>query len=135
MKTKASILFVLLIAFGKITGYAQVSKSTVVENVDAKTFSDDIAKNKGQLIDLRTPAEIEKGYIKGALFIDFTDKGYEQEFAKLDKNKVVYLYCAGGGRSSSAAEYMQEHGFKKIVNLQKGFNDWKKHGQPVELKK
>lgn len=107
----------------------------VVTNVDAKQFSEMLTKNDGVLIDLRTPAEIEKGYIKGSKMIDFTDKNYEQEFAKLDKNKPTYIYCAGGGRSGSAAEYMQEHGFKKVVNLQKGFNDWKKQGLPVEMKK
>jgi phage shock protein E len=128
-----SLICIVLLSFNLA---AQKSPdASVVTNVDAKQFIDLLSKNDGVLIDLRTPAEIEKGFIKGSKMIDFTDKNYEQEFAKLDKNKTTYIYCAGGGRSGSAAEYMQEHGFKKVVNLQKGFNDWKKQGLSVEMKK
>ena len=130
MKAKIIFPFLLLLFSFSAAGYAQV-----VENVDAKTFSEDLQKKDGVLIDLRTPAETDKGIIAGAKLIDYTDKGFENEFAKLDKNKTTYIYCAGGGRSSDAAQYMKAHGFKKVVNLEKGFNAWKKQGLAVELKK
>jgi len=130
MKTKILFPIFLFLFLTPLIGSAQV-----VENVDAKTFQEDLSKKDGVLIDLRTPAEIEKGFIKGSKMIDFTDKNYEQEFAKLDKNKTTYIYCAGGGRSGQAAEYLKDHGFKKVVNLTKGFNDWKKQGLEVEMKK
>jgi phage shock protein E len=134
MKTKiTTLLLLLLCSFGL---KAQTSTTpAVVENVDAKKFSELIAKKDGIVIDLRTPAEIEKGFIAGSKMIDYTDKSYEQEFAKLDKSKTMYIYCAGGGRSADAAEYMKVHGFKKVVNLTKGFKDWKAAGMPVEMKK
>jgi rhodanese-related sulfurtransferase len=136
MKTKLILsLFLLMILAPYISKAQGGPNSTVIENVDAKTFNERIAKKDGILIDLRTPAEIEKGSIKGAKMIDFSDKAYEAEFGKLDKNKPTYIYCAGGGRSADAAQYLKDHGFKKVVNLTKGFNDWKKQGFDVELKK
>ena len=71
---------------------------------------------------------------KGAVFVDYLSKEWEKEVAKLDKNKTYYVYCAAGGRSADAAEYMEKHGFKKVYNLEKGFSEWNKKGFPIEKK-
>ena len=135
MKTSKSLLVLAFFLFS-LAGIAQkAGDTTVIQNVDAKKFNEMLEKKDGILIDLRTPGEIEKGFIKGSVMIDYTDKSFEQEFAKLNKNKTTYIYCAGGGRSGDAAVYLKEHGFKKVVNLAKGFNDWKKQGMAVEVKK
>jgi phage shock protein E len=134
MKTKITSLLLMLVCSFALR--AQQSASTpVVENVDSKKFEEMLKNKDGVLIDLRTPGEIEKGFIAGSKMIDYTDKGFETEFAKLDKNKTTYVYCAGGGRSADASQYLKDHGFKKVVNLSKGFNDWKKNGLPVEMPK
>jgi rhodanese-related sulfurtransferase len=136
MKAKICITIFLFALLAPMKSIAQGGPtSTVIENVDPKTFNDALAKKDGILIDLRTPAETDKGFIKGAKMIDYTDKGFEVEFAKLDKNKTTYIYCAGGGRSADAAQYLKDHGFRKVVNLTKGFNDWKKQGMDVEMVK
>lgn len=112
--------------------YAQTNLSNV-SNVDAATFKKYIATQTGPLIDLRTTDEIKsKGMIKGATHIDFLGKDAEAEIAKLDKNKVYLIYCAGGGRSADCAALMQKEGFKRVINLEKGFDDWKKKGYEVE---
>ena len=81
---------------------------------------------------LRTPEEItKKGKIKGAQEIDFLAKDSEKIIEKLDKNKSYLIYCAGGGRSEECAEMMDKLGFKSIVNLAKGYDDWKKLGFEV----
>ena len=93
-----------------------------------------IEKQKGIVIDLRTPDEIKKGKIKGATEIDFLAVDFNKEADKLDKSKTYYLYCAGGGRSADAAEILISKGFKQIVNLEKGFADWKKQNFEIEKK-
>ena len=55
--------------------------------------------------------------------------------SKLDKTKTYLIYCAGGGRSGECAELMKKEGFTHVVNLEKGFDDWKKKGFEVEMKK
>jgi rhodanese-related sulfurtransferase len=43
----------------------------------------------------------------------------------LDKNKPVYLYCRGGGRSGKSAKILQEKGYT-IYNVLGGYTKWKK---------
>jgi len=112
-----------------------LSAQTTVKNVDAATFKNLVDEKKAELIDLRTTDEINsKGMIKGAKQIDFLDKNAEAEIARLDKKKTYLIYCAGGGRSGDCATLMQKMGFKEVINLEKGFEDWKKKGLEVEKK-
>ena len=106
-----------------------------VKNVDAAGFKKLIDEKKHVLIDLRTDDEIaRKGKIPGAKQIDYLGKDSEKTIKALDKNKSYLIYCAGGGRSTDCAEMMKAAGFKHIVNLEKGFDDWKKKGFAVEQK-
>lgn len=117
------------------TSFAAVSQ-TKVEHVDAATFKQLIDANKGVLIDLRTHDELKnKGYIKGARQIDYLDKQAENTIAGLDKSKTYLIYCAGGGRSGECVELMSRQGFTHVVNLEKGFDDWKRKGFATETLK
>jgi len=125
-------LFFIIGIFLSVLCFSQ----TKIENVDAPTFKKLIDEKKGYLIDLRTDDELKnKGFIKGAAQIDFLKKDAEAVISKLDKNKTYLIYCAGGGRSGDCADLMKNQGFKHVVNLEKGFDDWKKKGFEVEMKK
>ena len=63
------------------------------------------------LIDVRTPEEYVNGHVKGAQNLNFMDENFQQEVAKLNKNKRYYLYCASGNRSGQA---MQDFHARKI---------------------
>jgi phage shock protein E len=122
----------ILALFTSMMSFAQ----TKIENVDAATFKKMIDEKKSYLIDLRTDDELKnKGFIKGAAQIDFLSKDAEGVIAKLDKKKTYLVYCAGGGRSGDCAELMQKMGFSHVVNLEKGFDDWKKKGFQIDTKK
>lgn len=109
---------------------------TKIENVDAATFKKLIDEKNSVLIDLRTDDELKnKGYIKNALQIDYFKKDAEATISKLDKKKTYLIYCAGGGRSGECSELMEKQGFSHVINLEKGFDDWKKKGFEVEMKK
>ena len=108
----------------------------MLSDLDAATFKKLIDEKKSYLIDLRTDDELKnKGFIKGATQIDYFRKDAEMVIAKLDKSKTYLIYCAGGGRSGECAELMKKEGFTHVVNLEKGFDDWKKKGFEVEIKK
>lgn len=129
-------LLVVLIALISINvSYAQ-SKEAVVTDLSSERFKAIIANDKGgTIIDLRTTEELEKkGYIKGAVQLDYLAKDSEKQIDKLDKNKTYYIYCAGGGRSSEAAAYMEKTGFKRVYTLEKGMSEWLQKGFPVEKK-
>lgn len=132
---KYILILVTIISIGSIS-FAQVSNSTVVTNLNTERFQAASSSDKtAVIIDLRTDDEIKnKGFIKGSVQLDFLAKDAEQQIDKLDKSKTYYIYCAAGGRSGDAAEYMEKHGFKRVFNLEKGFSDWASKGLPVEKK-
>ena len=87
------------------------------------------------LLDIRTPEEIAKGYLKGAVFMDFYDSTFKEQVAVIDREKPVFVYCAIGGRSWDAAKIMQEMGFKKVYDLKGGIIVWKIKSYPfIKLK-
>ena len=121
----------ILLIFAGLMAYSQ----NPVKNVNAETFKKMLDEKKAVLIDLRTNDEINnKGKIKGAQQIDFLGKDAEANIGKLDRKKTYLIYCAGGGRSSDCGELMQKMGFTSIVNLEKGFDDWKRKGFEIEKK-
>lgn len=124
MKKLLTLAIVLL-------GFCSLAQTTV-KHVDATEFKKWIDEKKGILIDLRTNDELQKkGMIKGAIQIDYFDKSAESRIANLDKSKTYLIYCAGGGRSGECAELMTKLGFKMVIDLEKGFDDWKRKGFEV----
>lgn len=98
-----------------------------------KEFSQKCYSENTILLDVRTPEEYAEGHLKGATLINYLDqKNFNDQVAKLDKNKTVYVYCRSGGRSGYSQEIMLKQGFKSVINLDGGIDAWKKAGLPVE---
>jgi rhodanese-related sulfurtransferase len=76
------------------------------------------------LIDVRTPQEYEAGTIEGAENLNIMDSTFEEGIVELDKNKTVFVFCARGGRSGKAANILKKEGFKQVIDLKGGFNNW-----------
>ncbi|MEL6559690.1 MAG: rhodanese-like domain-containing protein [Bacteroidota bacterium] len=104
---------------------------TVVEKIDNEKLVE-LMKSPGvQLVDVRTPGEVQKGYIEGAIHIDYFDQNFEKLANKLDKNKPIIVYCAVGGRSAKSGERLVTMGFTKIYDLAGGITKWKQEGFPL----
>ncbi len=64
-----------------------------VENVDAASAAKLIAENDGVIIlDIRTPAEFQRGHLKGAVNIDYLAEDYAEKLGKLDKEKTYLVH-------------------------------------------
>ncbi|MFD2603394.1 rhodanese-like domain-containing protein [Flavobacterium suzhouense] len=124
------LIFILMFAGMFVSCEAQQQKG--VELVSVKQFTEDIAKDKGQLIDVRTPKEYKAGHISGATNIHLYDKDFNERINKLDKDETVYVYCKAGGRSSEAVDLLKINGFQHIVELRGGTDAWTEEGQPLE---
>lgn len=109
---------------------AQLAFSQVKE-MDITTFNME-SSDELVLIDVRTPDEFKAGHLKEAKNINVKDDAFIAEVKKVDKSKSVYLYCKAGGRSAAAAKILDSLGYKNIVNLDGGFDAWKKAGKPFE---
>ena len=101
---------------------------------DIKTISTDEAykmvnDNQCNLIDIRDIRELEKeGRVDNSNHIprgmlEFwldPDSPYFKE-GKLDMNKEMVLFCAGGLRSALATKSLKDMGFEKISHIDGGF--------------
>ena len=85
-----------------------------------------------QLVDVRTPNEYEKGHLKGAANIDFYEEDFLEQMGKLDKEKVLMVYCRSGNRSATCHEKLQKMGFTNVIDLKGGIIAWKAAGLAVE---
>lgn len=77
------------------------------------------------ILDVRTPEEVDEGYIPGATNIDiYLGQDFLNELEKLDKTKNYYVYCRSGNRSGQACAIMNSAGFKNAYNLEGGIMNW-----------
>ena len=81
--------------------------------------------DNGVLLDVRTPEEMEEGYIPGTINIDFyLGQQFLDELEKLDKTKNYYVYCRSGNRSGQACALMNNMGIENAYNLEGGIIEW-----------
>ena len=111
------------------------SKTLVTEALsEIKTISPDDAlsmmnEDKCNLIDIRDIRELERdGRVENSNHIprgmlEFwldPDSPYFKD-GKLDMNKEMVLFCAGGMRSALAAKTLKHMGFEKVSHIDGGF--------------
>jgi rhodanese-related sulfurtransferase len=113
-----------------------LSSKSLVDNAlkEIKTISTEEAynlssTNQCNLIDIRDIRELEnEGRIensnhipRGMLEFWLDPEGPYFKEGKLDLNKEMVLFCAGGLRSALAAKSLNDMGFKKVSHIHGGF--------------
>tara|TARA_X000000950_G_scaffold217972_1_gene262265 strand:+ start:457 stop:840 length:384 start_codon:yes stop_codon:yes gene_type:complete len=115
----------------KITSSSELVNSALKE---IKTISTDeahklVENGETNLIDIRDVRELQKeGKVDGAIHIprgmlEFwldPSSAYFKD-GKLDLNKEMVLFCAGGLRSALAAKSLKDMGFEKVSHIDGGF--------------
>ena len=84
-----------------------------------------------QLVDVRTPDEFNEGHLEGAININYHGNKLKEQFAALDREKAVYVYCRSGGRSGKTSAILQDMGFKEVIDMKGGITKWQKEGYKV----
>lgn len=103
------------------------------EALSPKAFSKRMQKTTDAVVlDVRTPEEFDEGRLKGAVNIDVRSDEFESKVLTLDKDKTYFVYCKAGVRGGDAQEKMEALGFKNVINLKGGIDEWKEQGLPVE---
>ena len=112
------------------------SSQTLVSEAlkEIKTISTDDAielvnKNKCNLIDIRDVRELQKeGQVEGAKHIPrgmlefwLDPESVYFKNGKLDLNKEMVLFCAGGVRSALAVKALHNMGYEKVSHIEGGF--------------
>ena len=95
-------------------------------NLSQQEWEEQLEKDDNAVIlDVRTPEEVEEGYIPKSTNIDFyLGPDFLKEIENLDKSKNYYVYCRSGNRSGQACAIMNSVGFENAYNLEGGFMNW-----------
>ena len=103
-------------------------KTLTIEEAHSKMI-----EGKSNIIDIRDIRELQNsGKIEGAVHVprgmlEFwldPQSAYFKE-GKLDLNKEMVLFCAGGLRSALAAKTLKDMGFEKVSHIDGGFGAMK----------
>ena len=74
-----------------------------------------LLKEGGVIVDVRTKAEYAGGHIKGSKNIPLSNLSSNPGIPK-DKNKPIITCCASGMRSASAKSLLQAKGYTNVHN-------------------
>ncbi|WP_111684622.1 rhodanese-like domain-containing protein [Winogradskyella tangerina] len=130
---KLAIVGCLILAVSFVTSCLDSKiNDTEVKLVTAEEMQSILEMEDVQLVDVRTEKEYEKEHIVNSQNIDFNSPTFDEDIAKLDKEKPVILYCKGGNRSAKCAKKLQDAGFEKIYDLEGGISKWR-HSDKIEI--
>ncbi len=74
------------------------------------------------ILDIREPWEIERVQLPDCLHIPMDD--LRERLDELDREQTYVILCHHGNRSRQVTAYMQTRGFKDVINLAGGIEDW-----------
>ena len=100
-----------------------------IKTINADEAFKMVEDNSCNLIDIREARELEKtGSVENSvhisrgmmeIFLDPNSAFFQQ--GKLDQNKEMVLFCAGGVRSALAVKALQNIGYEKVSHIDGGF--------------
>ena len=123
---------VLLLAMAVLLGACRAADERLLEPRAAHEL---VERNRGAkdflVLDVRTPGEFRRGYIEGAVLMNYYAPDFRERFAALDRSLTILAYCHVGGRSSDVLALADELGFERVFDLRGGIVAWKSEGLPL----
>ena len=82
------------------------------------------------IVDLRNSELFNQGHITGSINIPFDN--LSKRFNEIpENNKSIVLVCDMGNVSPNAGELLKKEGYKDLLILRGGVNEWKLHNLPL----
>ena len=94
------------------------------------------------LIDIREPAEFERGHLPGAVLsprglLEFEIHALVERTATdpdvAPEDRDILLYCGTGGRSALAAKTLNDMGYNNVVSMDGGIVAWATARLPITV--
>ena len=103
-------------AGGNGTDVPQITPLALKERLDA---GDEL-----QIVDVREPHEWEISNLEnlGAFLVPQNE--ILEHLGELDMARDIIVMCRSGARSANVIRELQKHGFKRLLNLEGGINEW-----------
>jgi len=125
MKLHRIALFCLYLLFISCNGQSKKEFKSVKPEEFAQKIQ---STSQPQILDVRSPKEYSDQHLDNALNINWNGDDFDEKAAGLDKSKPVFVYCLSGGRSSKAAQKLNEMGFKEVYEMDGGIVKWNASG-------
>jgi len=119
---------IVYVSFLQKPSYTNLSDREVKSRMDS-------GKNNYVLVDVRTPLEYtgELGHLPGAVLypIQNINIQYQQLNTYKKAGKDLIVYCRSGNRSRRVAQFLIDHGFTDVYNMEGGMRAWNRdYGRP-----
>lgn len=101
-----------------------------LEEISQEQFKEVYQSDKKiQLVDVRTKAEYDKGFIEGAILIDIRKEDFlDKANSMLNTKDPIYIYCKSGSRSAKAGtELLLTKKFPEVYMISGGYTQWKQN--------
>lgn len=125
--------FIAILAL--LLGSTPVTQANTYKSLTAVQADTLIKNHQGSLdfiiLDVRTTAEFNNERIDKSRTLDVYATWFNDSLDKLDKNKIYFVYCSSGSRTSIALNRMQTRNFKMVYILSGGIIAWKNAGFPI----
>ena len=131
MKIRSFIALIIIALSAVSCSSTRISRISF-RSLDVATFEKVIAREDVWLVDVRTAAEHEKGCIEGTdQNLNVKGDKFFTEYKSLPQDKLIALYCKGGGRSKQVAGVLAGNGYR-VVELSVGYDGWVKAREDKE---
>jgi hydroxyacylglutathione hydrolase len=97
--------------------------------ITATQLKTKLEKNEIMLIDVRSTAECESGFVENSIYIYVGE--LLNNLDKIPENRPLAIACASGRRGSLAASILRRNGFTDISNVLGGLDAWYNLGYPM----
>ena len=89
------------------------------------------ADNEFELVDIRTPAEIERGVLPDAKTLSMHLVPLKLNYFSESSRQFV-IYCRTGSRSAQVCRFLNQQGIFNVISLRGGILRWVSAGFPLE---
>jgi len=114
------VTIILLINATSKKGGTKISPQNLVELSNNETAF---------IVDLRDSEQFQNGHITGSINIPFLNLSNRTN--EIPQDKSVILVCEMGNVSPNAGELLKKEGFKELLILKGGINEWRIQNLPL----
>lgn len=107
--------------------------SPAMNTMGPQEFYDDYLKNPDEYIfvDVRSSSIYQSAHAKGSVNIPIENL-YDEHYTLPKKGKKIALICTSGRLAAIAYGYLENWGFRNLVHVQGGLQNWTYEGLPLE---
>lgn len=116
---------IILSLFIGFISASPATEKTRVRWIGVDQINKIIEEQKPVIVDLRTPAEYERGHISGAINVPIETLRSNRSTLDIYKDNPVLLYCRTINKADLAIWFLEGRGFKSIYALKGGYEAFK----------